>query len=165
MTIRGIKRYLYYYRKRRTGSSSCGMMMHSHTVLTPILFIIVILSFSSSVLAPGSIMPFISTIPVSKSGNAVTNQSPSLLSMGIPFLQLLLMIVLFILNARLSPFRYYVLTGGSPKELINNFTFLTGRMPLPPKWVLGNLLITSINYYKQLIIILILLLLERISTM
>eukprot|EP00026_Physarum_polycephalum_P002141 Phypoly_transcript_02145.p1 GENE.Phypoly_transcript_02145~~Phypoly_transcript_02145.p1 ORF type:complete len:595 (+),score=66.94 Phypoly_transcript_02145:1057-2841(+) len=37
----------------------------------------------------------------------------------------------------LSPFRYYVIVGESPQQILQNYTFLTGRMPLPPLWVLG----------------------------
>lgn len=32
---------------------------------------------------------------------------------------------------------YYVLAGPSPKDVIEQYTDLTGRMPLPPKWALG----------------------------
>lgn len=32
---------------------------------------------------------------------------------------------------------YYVLAGPSPKNVIEQYTDLTGRMPLPPKWALG----------------------------
>ncbi|MDQ0352176.1 alpha-glucosidase [Alkalibacillus filiformis] len=32
---------------------------------------------------------------------------------------------------------YYVFIGPTPKEVLNQYTYLTGRMPLPPKWALG----------------------------
>ncbi len=32
---------------------------------------------------------------------------------------------------------YYVMTGENPAEIISTYTWLTGRMPLPPKWSLG----------------------------
>lgn len=32
---------------------------------------------------------------------------------------------------------YYILAGPSPKNVIEQYTDLTGRMPLPPKWALG----------------------------
>lgn len=32
---------------------------------------------------------------------------------------------------------YYVFSGPTPKDVIRQYTFLTGRMPLPPKWALG----------------------------
>ncbi len=32
---------------------------------------------------------------------------------------------------------YYILAGPTPKAVIEQFTELTGRMPLPPKWALG----------------------------
>ncbi|HHY74383.1 MAG TPA: DUF4968 domain-containing protein [Bacillus bacterium] len=32
---------------------------------------------------------------------------------------------------------YYVLAGPTPKNVIEQYTDLTGRMPLPPKWALG----------------------------
>ncbi|WP_458414486.1 glycoside hydrolase family 31 protein [Schinkia sp. CFF1] len=32
---------------------------------------------------------------------------------------------------------YYVLAGPTPKDVIEQYTDLTGRMPLPPKWALG----------------------------
>lgn len=32
---------------------------------------------------------------------------------------------------------YYILAGPSPKDVIEQYTDLTGRMPLPPKWALG----------------------------
>lgn len=32
---------------------------------------------------------------------------------------------------------YYVLAGPSPKSVVEQYTDLTGRMPLPPKWALG----------------------------
>ncbi|WP_416828720.1 glycoside hydrolase family 31 protein [Ectobacillus polymachus] len=32
---------------------------------------------------------------------------------------------------------YYILCGPNPKEVVKQFTTLTGRMPLPPKWALG----------------------------
>ncbi|KAL6042271.1 Glycosyl hydrolase [Balamuthia mandrillaris] len=37
----------------------------------------------------------------------------------------------------LHPFRYYVIGGGSPTEVIQNYASLTGIMPMPPKWALG----------------------------
>ncbi|WP_019157008.1 glycoside hydrolase family 31 protein [Robertmurraya massiliosenegalensis] len=32
---------------------------------------------------------------------------------------------------------YYVLAGPHPKRVLEQYTYLTGRMPLPPKWSLG----------------------------
>jgi alpha-glucosidase len=32
---------------------------------------------------------------------------------------------------------YYVLAGPTPKDVLEQYTNLTGRMPLPPKWALG----------------------------
>lgn len=32
---------------------------------------------------------------------------------------------------------YYVMAGPSPKEVLEQYTYLTGRMPIPPKWALG----------------------------
>ena len=32
---------------------------------------------------------------------------------------------------------YYFIDGPSPKEVIERYTRLTGRMPLPPRWALG----------------------------
>ncbi|WP_017754209.1 glycoside hydrolase family 31 protein [Calidifontibacillus oryziterrae] len=32
---------------------------------------------------------------------------------------------------------YYVFSGPSPKDVVRQYTHLTGRMPLPPKWALG----------------------------
>ena len=32
---------------------------------------------------------------------------------------------------------YYLFAGPSPKEVLEQYTFLTGRMPLPPKWAIG----------------------------
>ncbi len=32
---------------------------------------------------------------------------------------------------------YYVLAGPSPKDVIKQYSYLTGRMPLPPKWAIG----------------------------
>lgn len=32
---------------------------------------------------------------------------------------------------------YYVMTGPEPKSVLEQYTFLTGRMPLPAKWALG----------------------------
>lgn len=32
---------------------------------------------------------------------------------------------------------YYILAGPTPKDVIEQYTDLTGRMPLPPKWALG----------------------------
>ncbi|MBS3681666.1 DUF4968 domain-containing protein [Ornithinibacillus massiliensis] len=32
---------------------------------------------------------------------------------------------------------YYVMAGPHPKTVLEQYTFLTGRMPLPPKWSLG----------------------------
>lgn len=33
---------------------------------------------------------------------------------------------------------YYVIFGKNIDEILNNYTALTGRQPLPPRWVLGN---------------------------
>lgn len=32
---------------------------------------------------------------------------------------------------------YYVMAGPTPKEVLEQYTFITGRMPLPAKWALG----------------------------
>lgn len=32
---------------------------------------------------------------------------------------------------------YYVMAGPTPKEVLKQYTALTGRMPLPPKWAIG----------------------------
>lgn len=32
---------------------------------------------------------------------------------------------------------YYVLAGPTPKDVLEQYTFLTGRMPIPPKWAIG----------------------------
>lgn len=32
---------------------------------------------------------------------------------------------------------YYVFIGPSPKDVLEQYTFVTGRMPLPPKWAIG----------------------------
>ncbi|MEN2768651.1 glycoside hydrolase family 31 protein [Ornithinibacillus xuwenensis] len=32
---------------------------------------------------------------------------------------------------------YYVMAGPSPKKVLEQYTYLTGKMPLPPKWSLG----------------------------
>jgi len=32
---------------------------------------------------------------------------------------------------------YYVMAGSGPKSVVEQYTFLTGRMPIPPKWALG----------------------------
>ncbi|WP_077328133.1 glycoside hydrolase family 31 protein [Virgibacillus siamensis] len=32
---------------------------------------------------------------------------------------------------------YYVMTGPGPKDVIQQYTHLTGKMPIPPKWALG----------------------------
>ncbi|WP_102029228.1 glycoside hydrolase family 31 protein [Salirhabdus sp. Marseille-P4669] len=32
---------------------------------------------------------------------------------------------------------YYVMAGPEPKQVLEQYTYLTGRMPLPPKWSLG----------------------------
>ncbi|WP_027408972.1 glycoside hydrolase family 31 protein [Anoxybacteroides tepidamans] len=32
---------------------------------------------------------------------------------------------------------YYVLAGPTPKDVLRQYTHLTGRMPIPPKWALG----------------------------
>ncbi|KAL6078744.1 Alpha-glucosidase [Balamuthia mandrillaris] len=37
----------------------------------------------------------------------------------------------------LLPLRYYIITGDNPSQVIQNYTLLSGRIPLPPKWVLG----------------------------
>src|SRR5689334_1853585 len=33
---------------------------------------------------------------------------------------------------------YYVILGPTPRELLERYTALTGRMPMPPLWALGN---------------------------
>ncbi|MCG3420277.1 glycoside hydrolase family 31 protein [Oceanobacillus jordanicus] len=32
---------------------------------------------------------------------------------------------------------YYVLAGPDPKKVLEQYTYLTGRMPIPPKWAIG----------------------------
>ncbi|KGX87777.1 glycoside hydrolase family 31 protein [Pontibacillus litoralis] len=32
---------------------------------------------------------------------------------------------------------YYVMAGPSPKQVLEQYTYITGKMPLPPKWALG----------------------------
>lgn len=32
---------------------------------------------------------------------------------------------------------YYLMIGPSPKDVLEQYTFITGRMPIPPKWSLG----------------------------
>ncbi|TCT22447.1 alpha-glucosidase [Melghiribacillus thermohalophilus] len=32
---------------------------------------------------------------------------------------------------------YYMFAGPSPKDVVEQYTYLTGRMPVPPKWALG----------------------------
>ena len=32
---------------------------------------------------------------------------------------------------------YYVMVGPSPRDVLEQYTFLTGRMPIPPKWAIG----------------------------
>ncbi|ASK62661.1 alpha-glucosidase [Virgibacillus phasianinus] len=32
---------------------------------------------------------------------------------------------------------YYIMAGPTPKDVLSQYTHLTGRMPLPPKWALG----------------------------
>ncbi|HUV07204.1 MAG TPA: TIM-barrel domain-containing protein, partial [Spirochaetia bacterium] len=40
--------------------------------------------------------------------------------------------------AERGPLCYYVLSGPSIKDVLGQFTFLTGRYPMPPRWVLGH---------------------------
>lgn len=35
---------------------------------------------------------------------------------------------------KMCPFRYYVIGGASPQEVLNHYTYLSGRHPLPPIW-------------------------------
>ncbi|SFA79175.1 MULTISPECIES: glycoside hydrolase family 31 protein [unclassified Bacillus (in: firmicutes)] len=32
---------------------------------------------------------------------------------------------------------YYIMAGPSPKDVLEQYTYLTGRMPIPPKWAIG----------------------------
>lgn len=32
---------------------------------------------------------------------------------------------------------YFIMAGPSPKDVLEQYTYLTGRMPLPPKWAIG----------------------------
>lgn len=32
---------------------------------------------------------------------------------------------------------YYIMAGPTPKDVLEQYTFLTGRMPIPPKWAIG----------------------------
>jgi alpha-glucosidase len=32
---------------------------------------------------------------------------------------------------------YYVMAGPTPKDVLEQYTYLTGRMPIPPKWAIG----------------------------
>jgi alpha-glucosidase len=36
-----------------------------------------------------------------------------------------------------SELDYYIIYGPEPANILNTYTQLTGRMPLPPKWSLG----------------------------
>ncbi|HLZ31312.1 MAG TPA: TIM-barrel domain-containing protein [Chloroflexota bacterium] len=36
-----------------------------------------------------------------------------------------------------GPLRYYVFTGPTPRAVLERYTELTGRIPLPPRWALG----------------------------
>lgn len=37
-----------------------------------------------------------------------------------------------------GPLTWYWILGRSPKHIVTNYTQLTGRQPMPPKWALGN---------------------------
>jgi alpha-glucosidase len=37
-----------------------------------------------------------------------------------------------------GPLIYYVFCGPTPRQVVERFTQLTGRIPLPPRWALGN---------------------------
>ncbi len=37
-----------------------------------------------------------------------------------------------------GPLIYYLFAGGSPRDIVDRFTELTGRTPMPPLWALGN---------------------------
>lgn len=41
------------------------------------------------------------------------------------------------MHARSSELDYYIIYGASPAEVLQTYTEITGRMPLPPKWALG----------------------------
>ena len=40
-------------------------------------------------------------------------------------------------NATDGPLSYYLISGDTVSDIIRNYTHLTGRMPLPPRWSLG----------------------------
>ena len=37
-----------------------------------------------------------------------------------------------------GPLVYYVFTGPTPRDVVHRYTELTGRIPLPPRWAVGN---------------------------
>ena len=41
------------------------------------------------------------------------------------------------METRAPELDYYIIYGPSPEQILNTYTQLTGRMPLPPKWALG----------------------------
>lgn len=41
------------------------------------------------------------------------------------------------MNARCHELDYYIIYGPTPADILETYTHLTGRMPLPPKWALG----------------------------
>ena len=43
---------------------------------------------------------------------------------------------------------YQVIVGDSWEDLIDNYTQLTGKQPLPPRWVLGNFS-SRFGYHSQ----------------
>jgi alpha-glucosidase len=41
------------------------------------------------------------------------------------------------ISCRSGDLEYYFLSGASMKDIVGQYTFLTGRMPIPPKWAIG----------------------------
>ncbi|MRH44197.1 DUF4968 domain-containing protein [Aquibacillus halophilus] len=44
---------------------------------------------------------------------------------------------IYSIKAETGQLDYYVFAGPSPKDVLEQYTYLTGRMPIPPKWALG----------------------------
>ena len=43
----------------------------------------------------------------------------------------------FVAGAEGGPVDYYVMTGSGPKDIVEDYAFLTGKAPLTPQWALG----------------------------
>ncbi len=43
----------------------------------------------------------------------------------------------FVFGAEGGPVDYYVMTGDGPKDIVEDYAYLTGKAPLTPQWVLG----------------------------